>query len=64
MKYPLYRDYREAIRLPSGRPIGEFCLENVEAGRLDAEDLGIFMIGEKRIWKGWWGDGLWAANSS
>jgi propanediol dehydratase small subunit len=41
VKYPLYRDDREAIRLPSGRPIGEFSLENVEAGRLDAEDLGI-----------------------
>jgi len=41
VKYPLYRDDREAIRLPSGRPIGEFSLESVEAGRLGAEDLGI-----------------------
>jgi propanediol dehydratase small subunit len=41
VKYPLYRHDREAIRLPSGRPIGEFSLESVEAGRLDAGDLGI-----------------------
>jgi propanediol dehydratase small subunit len=41
MKYPLYRDDREAIRLPSGRPIDEFSLENVRAGRLGAEDLGV-----------------------
>jgi propanediol dehydratase small subunit len=41
VRYPLYRDDRETIRLPSGRPIGEFSLENVEAGRLSGEDLGI-----------------------
>lgn len=41
MKYPLYCEDREAIRLPSGRPIGEFSVENLEAGRLAAEDLGI-----------------------
>jgi propanediol dehydratase small subunit len=41
VKYPLYRHDREAIRLPSGKPIGEFSLASVEAGRLNAEDLGI-----------------------
>ena len=41
MKYPLYREDREAIRLPSGRPIEEFSLESLKAGRLRAEDLGI-----------------------
>jgi propanediol dehydratase small subunit len=41
VRYPLYRDDREAIRLPSGRPIGEFSLENVQAGRVSGEDLGI-----------------------
>lgn len=41
MKYPLYRKDRERIALPSGRPIREFSLENLEAGRLGAEDLGI-----------------------
>jgi propanediol dehydratase small subunit len=41
VKYPLYRHDREAIRLPSGRPIGQFSLESVQAGRLSGEDLGI-----------------------
>lgn len=41
MKYPLYREGRESLELPSGRPVGHFSLENLEAGRLDAEDLGI-----------------------
>lgn len=41
MKYPLYREDREAIRLPSGRPIAEFSVESLAAGRLGAEDLGI-----------------------
>lgn len=41
MRYPLYREAREQITLPSGRPIGEFSLRNLEAGRLGVEDLGI-----------------------
>ena len=41
MKYPLYREGRATIRLPSGRPIDEFSLRNLEAGRLGPEDLGI-----------------------
>jgi len=41
VRYPLYRDARPRITLPSGRPIEEFSLENLEAGRLGAEDLGI-----------------------
>jgi propanediol dehydratase small subunit len=41
VKYPLYRQDRERIALPSGRPIREFSLENLEAGRLGPGDLGI-----------------------
>ncbi len=41
MKYPLYREDRGRIKLPSGRPIDEFSAESLEAGRLGAEDLGI-----------------------
>lgn len=41
MKYPLYRDARERITLPSGRPVGDFSVESLEADRLGAEDLGI-----------------------
>lgn len=41
MRYPLYREARGQITLPSGRPIEEFSLQNLEAGRLGAEDLGI-----------------------
>jgi propanediol dehydratase small subunit len=41
LKYPLYRDDPEAIRLPSGRPLEEFSVENLKAGRLSTEDLGI-----------------------
>ncbi len=41
MRYPLYREARARIRLPSGRPIAEVTLEQLEAGRLAAGDLGI-----------------------
>jgi propanediol dehydratase small subunit len=41
VKYPLYREARERITLPSGRPIDAFSVESLEAGRLGAEDLGI-----------------------
>lgn len=41
MRYPLYREARERITLPSGRPVAEFSLENLEKGRLGPEDLGI-----------------------
>jgi propanediol dehydratase small subunit len=41
VRYPLYREDREAIRLPGGRPLREFSVENLKAGRLGAEDLGI-----------------------
>jgi propanediol dehydratase small subunit len=41
VKYPLYRDDRGRIALPSGRPVGEFSLRNLETGRLGSEDLGI-----------------------
>ena len=41
MKYPLYRDDRTAVRLPSGRPVGDFSVENLGEGRLGPDDLGI-----------------------
>jgi propanediol dehydratase small subunit len=41
VRYPLYRQGRERIRLPSGRPIEEFSLERLQAGQLGAGDLGI-----------------------
>ena len=41
MKYPLYREARDQIMLPSGRPVEEFSVESLEAGRLGTEDLGI-----------------------
>ena len=41
MRYPLYRDDRDRIALPSGRPIGEFSLKRLETGHLDSRDLGI-----------------------
>ena len=41
MKYPLYREAREGITLPSGRPIGQFSLERLLAGELAPGDLGI-----------------------
>jgi propanediol dehydratase small subunit len=41
VRYPLYREARKRITLPSGRPIEEFSLEHLLAGRLGAGDLGI-----------------------
>ena len=41
MKYPLYREARAEIALPSGRPIAEFSLERLRAGQLGPADLGI-----------------------
>ena len=41
MKYPLYREARTRITLPSGRPVDEFSMESLAGGRLDAGDLGI-----------------------
>jgi propanediol dehydratase small subunit len=41
VKYPLYREDRGAVRLPSGRPVEDFSVENLDADRLGAEDLGI-----------------------
>ena len=41
MRYPLYRQGRKDLRLPSGRPIDEFSFENLKTGRLGTEDLGI-----------------------
>jgi len=41
VKYPLYREARPRIALPSGRPIEDFSLANLQAGRLGPEDLGI-----------------------
>jgi len=41
MKYPLYRNGREGLRLPSGRPIEDFSADNLAAGRLGPEDLGV-----------------------
>jgi propanediol dehydratase small subunit len=41
MKYPLYKNEREALRLPGGRPIGRLSLENLKSGDLANEDLGI-----------------------
>lgn len=41
MNYPLYQKSRSRLRLPSHRPIEEFSLENLLAGNLGPEDLGI-----------------------
>ena len=41
MKYPLYREGRQGLRLPSGRPIEDFSAENLSAGQLGSDDLGI-----------------------
>jgi propanediol dehydratase small subunit len=41
MRYPLYREGRDALRLPSGRPIEDFSAGNLAPGRLGPEDLGI-----------------------
>ena len=41
MRYPLYREARSRITLPSGRPIEDFTLPQLQAGRLAAGDLGI-----------------------
>jgi propanediol dehydratase small subunit len=41
VRYPLYRDDRGHVRLPSGRPIEDFSIENLDADRLGPEDLGI-----------------------
>ena len=39
MKYPLYREARETLRLPSDRPIDDFSFEQLN--ELGPEDLGI-----------------------
>ena len=41
MRYPLYREARARIHLPSGRPITDVTREQLQAGRLAAGDLGI-----------------------
>ena len=41
MRYPLYREARSRITLPSGRPIEDFTLELLREGQLGAGDLGI-----------------------
>ncbi|HVR72217.1 MAG TPA: diol dehydratase small subunit [Vicinamibacteria bacterium] len=41
MRYPLYREARSRITLPSGRPIEDITREQLEAGRLATGDLGI-----------------------
>lgn len=41
MKYPLYEESRSRLLLPSRRPIEDFSLENLLAGKLGPEDLGI-----------------------
>jgi len=41
VRYPLYRAARDRLTLRSGRPIDELCVENLEAGGLGADDLGI-----------------------
>jgi len=41
VRYPLYREARSRITLPSGRPIEDFTLPQLQAGRLAAGDLGI-----------------------
>jgi len=41
MKYPLSELERQAIRLPSGRAVDEFSLQNLEKGLLSSQDLGI-----------------------
>jgi propanediol dehydratase small subunit len=41
VRYPLYREASSKITLPSGRPIEDFTLKHLQAGRLGAGDLGI-----------------------
>lgn len=41
MRYPLYRHARDRITLRNGRPLAALSLEDLEAGRLGADDLGI-----------------------
>jgi len=41
MKYPLYQNSREALRLPNGSPIEGLSLDNLKSGGLSNEDLGI-----------------------
>jgi propanediol dehydratase small subunit len=41
VRYPLYREARSRITLPSGRPIEDFTLKQLQAGTLGAGDLGI-----------------------
>jgi glycerol dehydratase small subunit len=41
VKYPLYRESRQTLRLPSGRPIDDFSAANLKSGALGPEDLGI-----------------------
>jgi propanediol dehydratase small subunit len=41
VRYPLYREARGRITLPSGRPVEDVSLEQLQAGRLGPGDLGI-----------------------
>jgi propanediol dehydratase small subunit len=41
MKYPLYQNSKEVLRLPNGRPIEGLSLDKLKAGKLSNEDLGI-----------------------
>jgi propanediol dehydratase small subunit len=41
MDYPLYRNSRDQLILPSGRQIEEFSVENLANGKLNGDDLGI-----------------------
>ncbi len=41
MKYPLYSNSRDQLKLPSGRPVDDFSLEKMEEGVLSTRDLGI-----------------------
>lgn len=41
MKYPLYQNSRDELKLPSDRPIDDFSLVNLKKGNLSSEDLGI-----------------------
>jgi propanediol dehydratase small subunit len=41
VKYPLYREARPRLQLPSGRPIDDFSLPRLQAGELGPADLGV-----------------------
>lgn len=39
--YPLGEHARESVRSRTGRPLSDLTMENLRAGKIDADDLGI-----------------------